>query len=294
MKTLLEEARQNIPHFDIIWESFKRSLLANMRKVQPHLTYGFYRYQFSILNIKVPPQTFFNSYSSNMDLYLIVNEKDYSKISPEFNDAEVSPNMSLDKNGKIEKIHTRFRVATSKKKMFDDILPDFYHELTHAYDFWGKLKNGAKSQDLASGLSYDTNSLRSIISNPKLTPLEKNLAVLYYFVDTSEYNGRLNTFYGQIKSMDLSKGDYKNIIESTKVWKSIVFLHNVIYYMEMVKNPSDQKKLIRVANAITKNTNNFKDYKTLLNDVNKRYETLKNNSYNDFCEIIDELRQQKR
>jgi hypothetical protein len=284
---ILEEARINIPDFDIIWNSFQKGFISAKKGTQPSESFGLEFWKFTINNMKVPNSAFFSSFTAHVELYLVPHEDMYVNLRSDFNDASVNPQMKLDANGKIENIEVKFRIASSKKHLFDDILPDFYHELTHAYEFWGKLKNGTKPKDLLKGQKYDLKTLQNITSNPKFSPLEKNLAILFYFINPAEYNGRLNTFYGEIKNKNLS-GDYETIIQSTRVWRNITFLYNVIFYMGHVQVASDQKKLIAIGNVM--NQNRYNDYQTLYNDVKRKYNKLKRDSYKDFCEIIDEVR----
>jgi hypothetical protein len=288
MKTLLKEARQNIPGFNLIWESFKKSLLNEIQRIKPSRVQGFYRYHFMIDNIEVPPQAFFNNYAAIVDLYITQNESDYSKIGDDFNQSQVMPNVKMDSNGKLRTIENSFKIATSKNNMFKDILSEFYHELTHAYEFWEKLRGG--QNDTTKHMTYDARTLRSIMYNQDFSPLEKNLAIFYYFIDPSEYNSRLNTFYGQIYYENLSKKEKSEIIQGTRVWRHIIFFENVVNYLSAVKNTSDQQKLLTIANFMRKNEQEFVKYDELVQDVKTKYSDLKNNSYNDFCEIIDELK----
>lgn len=296
MKTLLKEARQNIPEFDSIWEAFKNALLSELKRVKPSRVQGFYRYHFIIYNIDVPPQAFFSSYTTMIDLYVAQNENDYNKIGDDFNQSQVFPNVKLNSEGKIQNIQTTFKIATSKNNMLKDVLGEFYHELTHAYEFWEKLttkgQNGVqgKPSNVTGHMTYDAKTLRSIIYNNNLSALEKNLAIFYYFVDPSEYQARLNTFYGQISYEDLSIKTNEKIIESTRVWRQIVFFKNVVDYLNNVNSPSDQQKLMIIANVMNGNSQKFTNFQMLCDDVESKYTELVQNSKNDFSEIVDELK----
>ena len=172
------------------------------------------------------------------------------------------------------------------------ILPEFYHELTHAYEYYLKLKQGVSTYNLRDNSTYRIQSLQAILKNPKLKPLEKNLAIFFYFCDPTEYNGRLNTFYGEIYNQDIKNNDYKTIIRNTKTWKRISFLYNVISHLKNVENQQDQQKLIAIANTVNKQ--GYDDYQNLLDDVEQRYQKLQNDSVKDFIEIINNLKNKKR
>ncbi len=286
MKALLEEARTKIPNFDAIWDSVKQAIWGNIRKNRPSMTNGFRRWQLPINNIRVPQVAFYNSMKLFLDLYVAPENTNYQ----DFSDSELNPQMSISDNGKVDNISIRIQVTSSMDNIFKDILPEFYHEITHAFDYYNRLRGGQKQQDLQGKSTYSVTSLRKIMGNPNLSPLEKNLAFLFYYIDEDEYNARLSTFYGEIQNKDVSKGNINEIIQQTRVWKYVTFLYNVVYYMEQVTNPQDQRKLITIGNIMNDRVNKttYSNYKTLLQDVTQKYNKLKTDTYNDFVEIVQE------
>lgn len=294
MKMLLDEERIVIPHYDEMWNIIKNVIKQKITTVKPSMVNNFRRWSLP-MNIKGSENAFYNNLTLVLDLYVINNENLYSQINDDFADSEINPKMILSNNGKIDTITIRIRVATSQKHMEKDIGTEFYHELTHAYEYWGRLKNGKQFHELQAHATYDVSSLRRIL-NSQASPLEKNLAVLFYFIDEDEYNARLNGFYNEIKHNPPKSNNIKQVIEQTKEWRKIAFLYNVPFYMNKVTNPEDQKKLIIVGNIMNEKTkkNKYSNYQSLLNDVIAKYNKLKNNAYKDFSEIIQDINNKKR
>ena len=251
MRTILKEDRVEIPGYDEIWKAVYPSILKRMQAIKPTTVGNFRRWQLSIYNIKGARNAFFNILNLKVDLYLLQDESQYSTIGDDFNDSEVDPNMQLDENNKINRINLRIKVGTSQKNMQKDIESEFHHEMTHAYQYYGRFKNGSRVHELRNNATYEVATLRNIINNERMTPLEKNLAFLFYYIDPDEFDSRLNAFYNEIRYQKPKAGDdIKDIIVKTKEWRKIDFLYQTIDAMGKVTKQRDQQKLIVVANAM--------------------------------------------
>ena len=292
MRTILKEDRVEIPGYDEIWKVVYPSILKRMQDIKPVPVGDFRRWQLSIYNIKGARNAFFNILNLKIDLYLLQDESLYSTIDDGFNDAEVDPNMQLDENNKINRINIRIKVGTSQKNMQKDIETEFHHEMTHTYQYYGRFKNGSRVHELRSNATYEVATLRNIINNDKMTPLEKNLAFLYYYIDPDEFDSRLNAFYNEIKYQRPKAGDdIKDIIVKTKEWRKIDFLYQTIDAMGKVTKQRDQQKLIIVANAMNSriSKNRYTDYPTLLQDATDKYNELRNKSWKEFYKVAQRI-----
>lgn len=292
MRTILKEDRVEIPGYDEIWKAVYPSILKRMQAIKPTTVGNFRRWQLSIYNIKGARNAFFNILNLKVDLYLLQDESQYSTIGDDFNDSEVDPNMQLDENNKINRINVRIKVGTSQKNMQKDIESEFHHEMTHAYQYYGRFKNGSRVHELRSNATYEVATLRNIINNERMTPLEKNLAFLFYYIDPDEFDSRLNAFYNEIKYQRPKAGDdIKDIIVKTKEWRKIDFLYQTIDAMGKVTKQRDQQKLIVVANAMNSriSKSRYPDYPTLLQDATDKYNELRTNSWKEFYKVVQRI-----
>ena len=292
MRTILKEDRVEIPGYDEIWKAVYPSILKRMQAIKPTTVGNFRRWQLSIYNIKGARNAFFNILNLKVDLYLLQDESQYSTIGDDFNDSEVDPNMQLDENNKINRINVRIKVGTSQKNMQKDIESEFHHEMTHAYQYYGRFKNGSRVHELRSNATYEVATLRNIINNERMTPLEKNLAFLFYYIDPDEFDSRLNAFYNEIRYQKPKAGDdIKNIIVKTKEWRKIDFLYQTIDAMGKVTKQRDQQKLIVVANAMNSriSKSRYPDYPTLLQDATDKYNELRTNSWKEFYKVVQRI-----
>jgi hypothetical protein len=206
----------------------------------------------------------------------------------DYNEGEINPNIRLDNTGRIGNLLIDIKIMSTQENILDTIFPIFHHELTHAYEYYGKLKKGVSTNNLRDDSTYDIRMFNSIIKNPNLKPLEKNLASLIYFSDPSEYNGWINTFYSEIYKIDVKNTDYRTIIANTTTWKRIAFLNNVVNLMKQVQKTEDQQKLMRINNILT--NQRVKDYQTLVNETEQRYQKLRFDCVKEFVEIINKMR----
>jgi hypothetical protein len=291
MRTRLDEARVVIPHFKEIWETFKSYMLARL-EYDPKISGDYYIWKFTIPKITPPNGAFFNNMSITAYIYILRDESNYSKLDSTFNEGEASRQVKLAKNGNLENVALTFKIASSVNRFFYDIYPEFSHELTHAYEFYQALKSGATPESIIDSGSYDVTLLRRILNDSRFSALEKNLAMMYYYFDTSEYNGRMGSFYGEVKGIGtLSRSNVDNIIFNTRTWKNIENLGSVIPYMNAVTAPQEQQKLIVIGNVMAKRTrtSDYANYAELVQDVTTKYNTLKRNSYNDFKDIVMDI-----
>ena len=292
MRTILKEDRVEIPGYDEIWKVVYPSILKRMQAIKSVPVGDFRRWQLSIYNIKGARNAFFNIINLKVDLYVLQDESQYSTIGDDFNDSEVSPRMQLDEKNKVNRIDIRLKVGTSQKNMQKDIESEFHHEMTHAYQYYERLKSGSRVHELRSNAPYEVATLRNIINNERMTPLEKNLAFLFYYIDPDEFDSRLNAFYNEIKYQRPKAGDdIKDIIVKTKEWRKIDFLYQTIDAMGKVTKQRDQQKLIVVANAMNSriSKNRYTDYPTLLQDATDKYNELRNNSWKEFYKVVQRI-----
>jgi hypothetical protein len=292
MRTILKEDRVEIPGYDEIWKVVYPSILKRMQAIKPTTVGNFRRWQLSIYNIKGARKAFFNIINLKVDLYLLQDESQYSTIGDDFNDAEVDPNMQLDENSKVNRINIRIKVGTSQKNMQKDIESEFHHEMTHAYQYYGRFKNGSRVHELRNHATYEVATLRKILNNEKTEPIERSLAILFYYIDPDEFNSRLNAFYNEVKYQKPKKGDdIKNIIVKTKEWRKIDFLHGVVEELKKETNVRKQNKLRVVGNLMNEKETKqkYKDYPTMLTDVIDKYNTLRTNSWNEFYKVVQRM-----
>lgn len=291
MKTILKEDRVEIPGYDEIWKAVYPSILKRMQAIRPTTVGNFRRWQLSIYNIKGARNAFFNIINLKVDLYLLQDDKLYSTIGDDFNDSEVSPLMQLDENNKINRINIRIKVGTSPINMQRDIEAEFYHEMTHVYQYLDRLQKGSRPHELRSNATYEVATLRNIINNEKMTPLEKNLAFLFYYIDPDEFNSRLNAFYTEIRYRRPSGSKIEKIIRRSKEWRKIDFLYQTVEELKNEKDAESQKNLLVVANAMNKRVskNRYSDYPTMLTDVVDKYNKLRTNSWKEFYKVVQRI-----
>ena len=285
MRTLLTESRIEIPNFDNIWDVYKQAVEKEIAKTRPIYINNVFKLSLFIRNIKAPVKSFFSYLNTRINV-ILVDEND--NIPDDYNEGEINPNIRLDNTGRIGNLLIDIRVMSTQENILDTIFPIFHHELTHAYEYYGKLKKGVSTNNLRDDSTYDIRMFNSIIKNPNLKPLEKNLASLIYFSDPSEYNGWINTFYSEIYKMDVKNTDYRTIIANTTTWKRIAFLNNVVNLMKQVQKTEDQQKLMRINNILT--NQRVKDYQTLVNETEQRYQKLRFDCVKEFVEIINKRR----
>lgn len=294
MKTLLNEERIVIPYYDEIWNSVKDVIKQRMNVINPRMVNNYRRWQLRMSNIRGPKNAFFNVLNLTLDLYVTIDENQYAQIPDDFADSEVSPVMTLANNGKINVVTMRIKVATSQKNIGKDIGNEFYHELTHAYAYLERIKNGKRFFELQQHATYNVSSFRQILNGPA-SALEKNLAILLYFIDKDEYDARLNAFYNELKYNPPQSNNIKQIVTQTKEWRKIAFLYNVPFYMSKVTEVEDKEKLIAVANIMNEKTRKkYSDYQTLLKDIVAIYNKLKNDAYTDFSKIVQDIINNKK
>ena len=291
MKTLLtEQERIVIPHFDEIWNVVQQYITKRMSEINPRQSDKVKRWQLSIPNIKGPQNAFFTYIAYNLDLYVTDDKSEYDNMDSSFNESEINPYIQLAQNKKLGTIRMRSRVFTHKDFMFKDIKEEFHHELTHAYEYYITQKNGKQYYEVNSDSSFDNRSLSSILTNQRMSPLEKNLALMIYYFDPREYNSRMNSFYEEASyAVKNGNKDINQIINNSKSWKRIVIMHDVIYYMNQVTNPNDQMKLIAVANVMNRSSSKYTNYITLFQDIEYKFNELKNNTYRDYQRIVQQL-----
>lgn len=285
MRTLLTEGRIEIPNFDDIWDVYKQAVEKEIAKTRPIYINNAFKLSLLIRNIKAPVKSFFSYLNTRINV-IIVDEND--NIPDDYNEGEINPNIRLDNTGRIGNLLIDIKIMSTQENILDTIFPIFHHELTHAYEYYGKLKKGVSTNNLRDDSTYDIRMFNSIIKNPNLKPLEKNLASLIYFSDPSEYNGWINTFYSEIYKMDVKNTDYRTIIANTTTWKRIAFLNNVVNLMKQVQKTEDQQKLMRINNILT--NQRVKDYQTLVNETEQRYQKLRFDCVKEFVEIINKMR----
>lgn len=292
MKRVVNEKRIVIPGYDDIWAATQQAITQRMKAIKPTPNGNFNRYQLFIYNIRGPKNSFFNTITYKLDLY-VTDDKNYNQIPDEFNNSEVNPTMVMS-GDKVNNIVITSKVGTSKTYMFRDIQTEFHHELTHAFDYFNRLKNGQRVHELRSNSTYSSKTLSDIMNSDKFSLTEKKLAYFFYFIDNDEFNARLNAFYNEVKHIDSKDRRSKTeqeIIEQTKEWKKIIFLYNVVDEMNNVQNSNLKRKLIAIANAMNENsvTTNYSDYQTLLNDITTKYNDIRNKSLKEFYDIIKEI-----
>lgn len=292
MRTILKEDRVEIPGYDEIWKVVYPSILKRMQAIKPVPVGDFRRWQLSIYNIKGARNAFFDIINLKVDLYLLQDESQYSTIDDGFNDAEVDPNMQLGENNKINRINIRIKVGTSPKNMQKDIESEFHHEMTHAYQYYGRFKSGSRVHELRNHATYEVATLRKILSSEKTEPIERSLAILFYYIDPDEFNSRLNAFYNEIRYQRPKAGDdIKDIIVKTKEWRKIDFLHGVVEELKKETNIWKQNKLRVVGNLMNEKETKqkYKDYSTMLTDVVDKYNELRNNSWKEFYKVVQKI-----
>lgn len=292
MRTILKEDRVEIPVYDEIWKVVYPSIIKRMQAIRPTTVGNFRRWQLSIYNIKGARNAFFNIINLKVDLYLLQDESLYSTIDDGFNDSEVDPNMQLDENNKINRLNIRIKVGTSQKNMQKDIESEFHHEMTHAYQYYERFKNGSRVHELRNHATYEVATLRKILNNEKTEPIERNLAILFYYIDPDEFNSRLNAFYNEVKYQRPKAGDdIKDIIVKTKEWRKIDFLYGVVEKLKNETNVKKQNRLRVVGNLMNEREtkDKYKDYPTMLTDVVDKYNELRTNSWNEFYKVVQRI-----